>query len=465
MAIDAALAERLDDALTADLAENGRLGQPKAYLDGDHDLPYMPKGAKDEYKHLAQRSITNWLPLFPDTFAKGLAVSGYRPAKSADNAGPWDFWQANGLDARQSIVYRGALNYGTSYALVLPGTVGTKRVPYFRPLDALRSAAWYQDVDDEFPEIALQRMGQTIDGTRLLRMFDRENVYTFARPKDGPSWRLSKTEQHGLGVTPFVRFRERLDGESLGIIKPLIPLQNRINEVVFSTLIALQYASFRQRWATGLAIPEDDNGQAVEPFKAAVDRLWVAEDATVKFGDFAQTETSGHAQQYNSAVSTMAAIGQINPSILTGSFDNVSADALAALQSTTQDKIGEYKVLFGEAWESGFRLAARAAGDTAAAADTSAQVRWSDTSVRTIAQTVDALGKLATMLEVPVEELWEMIPDVSETDVQRWKAARQSNPLADLASAIRDKSTTAAATIDAGTPAEVAAQQTAQQAA
>lgn len=433
MTLDAALVTRLDAELEADLARDGRLGNTHRYLRGDHDMPYMPSGAKREFRHLAKRSITNWTPLISDTYSHGLFVDGHRPARAADNSTAWSYWQANGLDARQTIAHRGALEYGTSYTLVLPGAVQQKRVPYFRPLDPLRSAAWFADPDDEFPEIGLRRKGTTVDGTQLVELLDKTSVYTFAKPKprnadDRPAWALSKVDDHGLGVTPFVRFRDRLDGESQGIIRPIINLQDRVNEVVFSTLIALQYASFRQRWATGLAIPEDEDGNPIEPLQAAVDRVWVAEDEKAKFGDFAQTELSGHHQAYTQTVSTLAAVSQVSPTAMMGDLVNISAEALAALQDSTQRKLGEYETNFGESWESGFRLAALAAGDTAGANDLGAQVRWRDTEARSLAATVDALGKIATMLSVPVEALWEKIPGVTDQDVTRWTALREANP-------------------------------------
>lgn len=427
MAVDAALAERLDQSLGADLdPQNGRLGKVRRYLKGEHDEPYMPKGAKAEYRHLAKRAITNWTPLLSDTYAKGLFVDGYRPAKSADNSTAWNYWQENGLDARQSIVHRGALDYGTSYNLILPGKAGARKVPAIKPLSPLRSGAWYRDEDDEFPEIALRRRGTTIDGTRLIELYDKTSRYTFALPKDsGNGWILSSVDDHGLGVTPFVRFRDRLDDEAIGIIRPIINLQDRVNEVVFATLIALQYASFRQRWATGLAVPEDDDGNPLEPFQAAVDRLWVADSDGARFGDFAQTELSGHMLAYESTVRTLAAVSQVSPNILTGDLVNLSADALAQMEASTQRKISEYETLFGESWESTFRLASVAAGDPSTV-DAGAQVRWRDTEARSLASTVDALGKIATMLQVPVEALWEKIPGVTDQDVSRWKTLRDS---------------------------------------
>ncbi|QIG58482.1 portal protein [Arthrobacter phage DrSierra] len=429
MAIDAKLAGRLNDELSNDLTRDGRLGKVRRYLAGEHDMPYMPRGAKAEYRHLAERSITNWTPLLSDTYAKGLFVDGYRPAKAADNAVPWSYWQDNGLDARQSIAHRGALEYGASYTLILPGTLRERRIPRMRPLSPLRSAAWYRDDDDEFPEVGLRRLGTTVDGAQLIELYDKTSVYTFAKPKDSENWILSRVDDHGAGYTPFVRFRDRLDGESVGIIRPVITLQDRVNEIVFSLLIALQYAAFRQRWATGLVIPEDDEGNPIEPFQSAVDRLWISDSETAKFGDFAQTEVSGHLTSYESTVRTLAAVAQISPNILTGDLVNLSADALAQMEASTQRKMGEYETLFGESWESAFRLAALVAGDQVAALDTSAQVRWRDTEARSLSQTVDALGKIAQMLQVPVEALWEKIPGVTETDVAYWKSIRDETDL------------------------------------
>ena len=462
MALDAILAERLDSELRRDLHRDGRLGKVRRYLNGDHDMPYMPRGAKSEYRHLAKRSITNWTPLLSATYTRGLFVDGYRPARAADNSAAWTYWQANRLDARQNVAHRGALEYGTSYTCVLPGTLATRRMPVMQPLSPLRSAAWYQDQDDEFPEIGYRSKGETSDGTRLIELLDKDSVYTFARPKDDDRWRLSRTDEHGLGVTPFVRFRERLDDESLGVIVPAITLQDRVNEVVFSTLIALQYASFRQRWATGLAIPTepvlDENGdetgeeRPVEPFESAVNRLWVSEDAETKFGDFAQTELSGHHATYESTVKTLAATAELSPVVMMGDLVNIGADALAALQDGQQRRTNEYETNFGESWESAFRLAAHAAGDSAGAADTSAEVRWRDTEARSLASTVDALGKVATMLAVPVEALWEKIPGVTDQDVLRWKTLRQSDPLADMVAEIGRQGAAAEAALTPSAP-------------
>lgn len=411
-------AKDIIEALDADLQRDGRRGKVHRYLTGDHDLPYMPQGARREFKMLAERSITPWLPLISDTFSKGLFVDGYRPARSIDNAAPWAYWQANGLDARQTIVHRGTLEYGAAYNLVLPAR---GNAPLIRPVPALKSYVRFEDDDDEWPYDALLTKGMDQDGGHLFQYLEGNNVHLLRIPKDSDNPVLVSTDNHGLGMVPLVRFRDRLDCESVGIIEPLIVLQDRINEAVFALLIALQYASFRQRWATGLAIPRDEDGNPVEPFEAAVNRLWVTDNPDAKFGDFAQTEVHGHLKTYESAVKTLAAVAQTPPQALMGDLVQLSAEALAAAEASTQRKTSEYETLFGESWEQTLRLAAKAHGDRESASDTNAQVRWRDTEARTLASTVDALGKMASMLMVPVEGLWERIPGVTDQDVQAWK--------------------------------------------
>lgn len=423
------VAESMRSALEADLADEGRLGLVRNYLRGAHRLAYMPRGAKEEFKRTAEKSVTNWLPLISDTYSDSLYVDGYRARKASDNSTAWEWWQANGLDARQTIATRGALEYGASYVLVLPSIAS----PVIKCLAALRSYAFFEDDDDEYPVYFLYKVGTSALGDGTLYDFYDDVISQRVRvPKDssGSMALEGAPVPHGMPVCPVVRFRDRLDGENVGIIAPIITLQDRVNEIVFALMIALQYASFRQRWATGLVIPtkpvldadgvETGEEEPVEPFEAAVNRLWVSDSPDTKFGDFAQTEVSGHLQAYESTSKTLAALAQISPSVMTGDLINLSADALAQMESSTQRRITAYETIFGESWEQVFQLAAIAAG---VSIDETAQVRWRDTEARSLESVAKALAILVNDLGVPAEELWDKIPTATDVDVERWKAA------------------------------------------
>src|SRR5690606_27875129 len=61
---------------------------------------------------------------------------------------------------------------------------------------------------------------------------------------------------------------------------------------------------------------------------------------------------------------------------------------------------------------------------TSEAADFASEVKWQDMTARTFAQVVDGLGKLAQMLGVPFESLWEDIPGWTRSKVDRAKELR-----------------------------------------
>ncbi len=388
----------------------------------------MPKGARAEYRWLMDRAKVKILPLIVTVVAQNLYVDGYRPKGSDDNAEPWAVWQANRLDARQHGVHRAALTYGAAYAVVMPG----KPVPVITPFSPRRMTALYADpVNDEWPLYAIEdRVENTAKGQRrVIRVYDDQARYTLVGQVDGSRLQLDgegAIQSHNLGVCPVVRFvnTDDLDGDGvLGEVEPLIDAQDQLNMTTFNLLMAQQYAAFRQRWVTGMAPPIDSNGNPMEPFKARVDGLFVAEDADTKFGEFDATDLKGYLDSRESTIQHIATLSQVPPYHLLGKLVNLSAEALAAARDGLDRKVGERESLFGEAWEQTLRLAGLAAGDTAAWGDTAAQVVWRDTSARSLAQTVDALGKLVTMLGVPPQELWEKIPGVTQTDVGRWKLA------------------------------------------
>lgn len=437
------LAEKLANELSSDRDPQGRIGKVKRYLHGDHDLPYAPDRARQhpEYRTAARKAITNWLPRVSDTFTQGLFVDGYRSPRSGANSPVWDIWRANGMPARQTITTRGALDYGVSYGLTLPGAGR----PVMRALPATRSTAFYADEDDEWPLVGLHWRGANAAGESLYEAYDDEFVYDLVRDGTG-TMQVRGLYSHGLGVCPLTRFRTRLGGASVGVVYPLITVQDRVNETVFALMVALQFASFRQRWAKGISVAFDDAGNPIAPFEAAVDRLWTTDNPDASFGDFAQTQTSDHLQAYNSAVRTLAALGAISPNVLTGDLINLSADALAQIEQQTQAQLGEYETLFGESYEQWLRLAALAAGDTASATDITSSIRWRDTEARSLAATVDALGKMVTMLQIPPSAIWDKVPGVTDSDIERFKAeAGSTDGLALLAAALDRQSTPSAA--------------------
>src|ERR1700761_630579 len=144
--------------------EQNRLARISAYMRGQHDSVYVPRGAREEYQWLLRRSVVNFLPLVVAVISENLHVDGYLPTNAEDevsdpagaSAGavktdpsdPWSIWHANRMQARQHGLHRAVAKYGVAYTVVLPGDPQ----PVVRPVSPKRLTALYaDDVDDEWP--------------------------------------------------------------------------------------------------------------------------------------------------------------------------------------------------------------------------------------------------------------------------------------------------------------------------
>lgn len=393
------------------------------YVRGTQPLPVVPAGIPRDVKRLAEMSRVNMIPLVISVSAQAMYVSGYRSSLADTNDPLWDIFQANRLDARQLGITRSALEYGVSYAVVLPGDP----VPVVRGVSPRKMTAAYGD-DDDWPLWGLEDRGGGI-----YRLHDDEGYYVLGRDTSEPTrtsdFTFIEFQEHAMGFCPIIRFRniDDLDDDHVGEVKPLMPLQDQIDLTTFGLLVAQHFQAFRMRYAIGWTADTERELAAA----AASSFLTIDEDPDrVKLGEFGQADLGGYLESREATVQHLATVSQTPPHHLLGKLVNLSAEALVAAESGQRRKIDERQTMMGEAWEQVFEAMARASGQPF---DPTAQVRWRDTEARALAATVDALGKMATMLKLPVELLWERLPDWSQQDIERAKQmAREADTFASL---------------------------------
>jgi hypothetical protein len=414
-----------------------RLDRIDRWARWSHDDAHRPKHSSPEYRELISRAQTPWLGLVVTAVAQALYVEGYRGADGND-AAPWKVWQANGMDARQIAVHRAALTYGLAYVTVLPGTdpITREPMPVLRGVSPRRMVAFYADpADDEFPYVALRADPMLVNGTSgwRLRLYDDTNIHWMTADTTGGDVQHVRSEAHDLGVCPVVRYANQIDleGRADGEVEPFIPAAARIDQTVFDRLVVQRFASWKVRTIAGMTKPPELAGDLTDAERAAaleaaklrlsVDNILVAEDHDTKFGVLDETPLDGFIKGHDADVRDLAAVTQTPPHHLLGQMANLSAEALAAAEASLSRKVEERKHSLGESHEQTLRLSAHAMGDETAARDTTAQVRWRDMESRSLAQVADALGKIATMLKVPVQALWPRIPGWTQQDVENAK--------------------------------------------
>ncbi|MFI5863554.1 phage portal protein [Streptomyces sp. NPDC051546] len=450
-----------------------RLQRIDNFIRGRHDDPYMPPQADDEYKLLAKRAVSNWMPLLISTPAQALYVDGHRPGTSgsglpkasASTSPQWSHWQRSRMDARQAAVYRGALGFGHSFVL----TEKTKKGVMSKGLSAKKTAALYEDpANDDEPYVALTVTAMPRgDAPGRARMFDARYEYavTFKAISDLDSVRVGTRKLHGASECPITRFAASVDleGRTVGVVEPMIPLQNRVNQTIFDLLVSQTYTSHEVRYVTGMAPPLqmellDEAGNVTTDAALAVDsrprldgagnpipaninhnarRFLFAEDPDVKFGSLPAGPIGSLIDSVDMTIRHLAAISQTPPHHLLGQIANLSAEALLAAETSLSRKITEFQSLFGEAWERVFRIAAEMDGDTAANEDFAGEVQWRDMESRSLAQSADALGKLADQLGIPKRGLWKRVPGVTQTEYEDWEQmAEEDDSVGQLATAL-----------------------------
>lgn len=425
--------ERIDEALRV-----------KPY-DEFEPTAIIPPDAPVLYKRLAFKAHTNYLRLALKEYAQLLKVDSYITESDEGARDPWYWWQRNRMDARQLGLARSTLKYGVGYAHVHRAEFGfgpsATTGPAARLFSPRQMTAVYGD-SDEWPMYALHVSRDDL-GVSHVTLIDEEREYIFGQAHapavvapglghlSGASlanvgnlepieWR-----QHGMGFTPVVRFMDRwlLEGEQqLGIIEPLMVLQERIDEVEYEKLIAQYFTAFRQRWVKNWT-PETPE----EELRSTPGAVWyvkstnaAGETVNVEVGEFSQTSLDGYHTSAAAARRDFAAIAQIPTQNLgVDGVSNISGEALESMNSVRNLEAGEIATSMGESYEQLMRLFAFIDGNGAAAADHLSEVRWADFNQRTFGQMVDGLTKLVAADMMTPEDALEDVPGMTKQRAER----------------------------------------------
>jgi hypothetical protein len=362
----------------------------------------------------------------------------------------WTVWQENDLDAASQLGFVDAMVKGLSYGLVQPN--GTGQVPTVTIEDALdcitetdprnrrlRRAGLKRWVDDDgyltvvlyLPDAVYKYRTKAAWSTDMARLWgtlppgaltpeaNGVDVWSASgmapyQPEGDDEWPLPNP----MGVVPLVPLpnRPRLREEGQSEIKPVRSNQDAINKYRADALITSEFAAYPQRYLLNYEPERDpDTGRAIEPFRAAIDRLWTVPppDPDIegapepKIGSLPSADLRPYAEQIALEVGHMAAISRLPYHYLLSTPQSVppSGESLKASEAGLEHKTARGKLFMGEGLEELMRVALLAQDTTA---PRTGETVWTDSETRNEAVRTDAIVKLHAEGIIDDELAWEM---------------------------------------------------------
>lgn len=291
-----------------------------------------------------------------------------------------------------------ALIYGRAFLTVWGVAPGRPGITIDSPLNM---AVLRDPVTREVTH-ALKRW--TENGTARAVLYTRDRILTLTHtqkivdaevfPRDG--WTVAKRERNPLGTVPVVALvnRARLsDPDGVSEMADVLPLTDALNKIMADAMVTSEKYARPRRWATGLEIMEDADGNPINPFSDS-SQLWQAESEDVKFGQFDPARLDGYTALIDSLTKQIGALLSLPPHYLGLNGDQPpSADSIRSAEASLVSRVIQIQRALSVALRLMVSLFV-AIRDGVDPADVDVELLWSSAETRTPMQAADAALKI-----------------------------------------------------------------------
>lgn len=415
-------------------ANQSQYSKPTRYYDGDHELQFATEKFKNAFGSLFREFSLNCCPAVVEALRDKLIVTEFsietgNARKAATDA--WQIWQENRMGVRAGEIHKEAIKNGDAYAIVW---VDPERKVTIYPNKAASCTVLY---DEETPGKILwgAKYWTTVDKKIRLNMFYADRIEKYVTKKKAENGQIPEHKDfvpftdegpdmiaNPYGVVPIFHFANNADIGMFGRseLRDVIPVQDALNKSVLDMLVAMEFASYRQRWASGIEIEYDDNGAAIPPFKAGIERLWITENGEAKFGDFEATDLEQFLKVKDSFRIDFATVSgtPLYYFMQTGANFPQSGESYRRSETRFINKVRDRQGAFGAVWEEVIEFALRIENKQARVF-----AKWEEPENLSEKETLDNL-MVKKSLGVNDEQLW-MEAGYGEADIKKMIEAKE----------------------------------------
>lgn len=402
---------------------------------GRPDTAFMTRASRDALDdRLATLSI-NFPRLLVTSYVDRMNLTGWTGPDGSPDAAAWGRHRAAGLVARAELIHTDRLMYGSAYVTVWPERTGPAVV-----LDN----PFTMTVDMDPLTGSVRRAVRTWKhrGAQHALVIDAEKVTRWRcdAPELGSAgeWRVVGTPSPSaftadgiVPVVPFVRRMSTDDHAGTSVAADILDLTDAENKLMADAMVTSESYARPRRWATGLEIQEDDDGNIIDPFGR--DRSLQSEDPDTRFGQFDPARLDSYADMSATITQMVGAMTGLPAHYLGLHGDQpAAAEGVRAAEAQLTSRVFSELRAMDEPWS-------RVAGLVALAADRDLvdaprlEPVWASPEIRTPGQAADAAAKLHG-IGVPLRSLLSTTMGWSPDQVQTAMDDRRSD-LVDRAAA------------------------------
>lgn len=372
------LIQRLDE-------NTGKFSRLDRYYTGQPPLAFLAPEAKEALGNRFGVLGSNLCRLAVTALSERLRITGF------SGADVWDDWIRTDMDQLSPIAHREALTLGSAFIIVWADEQGRPTIS----VEDARQVAVVRDPATREIVAGVKRWSTATETFAVLYGPERIIKYRAAGIDAASGFAVSESIENPLGVVPVVELvnTDRLNAPGCSEMKDLLPLQDALNKLLADLMVGSEYYARPRRYATGVELIEDENGDVDNPFPES-DRMMISEDPQAKFGSLPAADLSSYDAAIKVIVQQMQALSGL-PDHYVGisASQPPSADALRAAEASLTARAEQRQQIFGRAWEQVARLvvAVRTGVDPSTV---DVRITWADPATRSIAQEADAVVKL-----------------------------------------------------------------------
>lgn len=373
----------------------------RAYYNGEHNLAFATEKFRNAFGALFQEFADNICDDVVDEPVDRMQFVGWSGTTTDITAAAQEQHDLNRLDGRLGEVHRNGWREGDGFVIISQDPDDVVR---WYVQDPRQMAVQYDaDRPDRIVKAAkVWKVGKAwrctiyYDDGRITRWATKGSTnggglptaaafqpFTEVRMVNGETEEVAAEQETDADRCPVFHYPGGEIGKyGRSVLKDVIPLQDALNKAVLDMLVGMEFHALPQRWATGVVLEKDDQGNEIDPWTKGENRVWTTGNDKAALGQFPAADLAAMLEVQDGFRLEIARKGAIPPhSVNLRSGGQVpSGVALLVAEGKTIKRVKDHQRDWGATHRDAMAFALRLGGISCESRDL--EIEWAPVETR-----------------------------------------------------------------------------------